>query len=131
MPLLLLLSKNLDASVKLTQYVIAFFLAGKVLERIVYGPLSEIHGRRKFMLLGLILCISSSLLFMIATDIYLLIIWRFVQGLGISATILMGKVIINDSYPNDKAANIFGYLLCSSGNNYCLFAYFRRSNSHI
>ena len=40
---------------------------------------------------------------MIATDIYLLIIWRFVQGLGVSATILMGKVIINDSYPNDKA----------------------------
>lgn len=107
MPLLLLLSKNLDASVKLTQYVIAFFLAGKVLERIIYGPLSEIHGRCKFMLLGLI-CISSSLLFMIATDIYLLIIWHFVQGLGVSATILMGKVIINDSYPNDKPANIFG-----------------------
>ena len=29
--LLPLLSKNLDASVKLTQYVIAFFLAGKAL----------------------------------------------------------------------------------------------------
>ena len=62
------------------------------------------------MLLGLILYMSSSLLCMIVTDIYLLIFWRFVQGLGVSDTILMGRVIINDSYPNDKAANIFGYL---------------------
>nr|AAV29632.1 NT02FT1731 [synthetic construct] len=110
LPLLPLLSNNLDASVKLTQYVIAFFLAGKALGMIVYGPLSEIYGRRKFMLFGLILYMSSSLLCMLTTDIYWLIFWRFVQGLGVSGTILMGRVIINDSYPNDKAANIFGYL---------------------
>ncbi|MBD5784515.1 MFS transporter, partial [Francisella tularensis] len=91
-------------------YVMAFFLAGKALGMIVYVPLSEIYGRRKFMLFGLILYMSSSLLCMITTDIYWLIFWRFVQGLGVSGTILMGRVIINDSYPNDKAAHIFGYL---------------------
>ncbi|MDE4949041.1 MFS transporter, partial [Francisella tularensis subsp. holarctica] len=46
LPLLPLLSNNLDAYVKLTQYVMAFFLACKALGMIVYGPLSEIYGRR-------------------------------------------------------------------------------------
>ncbi|AIT09515.1 major facilitator transporter [Candidatus Francisella endociliophora] len=110
LPLLPTLSNDLGSSAKLTQYIIAFFLAGKALGMIFYGPLSEVYGRRKFMLIGLLLYIFSSLLCAVATDIKWLILFRFIQGLGVSATILMGRVIINDSYPNNKAANVFGYL---------------------
>lgn len=110
LPLLPIMTKDLDTSVKLTQYIIAFFLAGKALGMIVYGPLSEVYGRRKFMLIGLLLYIISSFCCIFASDITWLIFFRFIQGLGVSATILMGRIIINDSYPNDKAANVFGYL---------------------
>ncbi|MDE4940690.1 MFS transporter, partial [Francisella tularensis subsp. holarctica] len=78
----------------------AFFLAGNALGMIDYVPLSEIYGRRKYMIFGLILYMSSSLLCMLTTDIYWLIFWIFVQGLGVSGTILMVRFIINDSYPN-------------------------------
>ncbi|MDE5016814.1 MFS transporter, partial [Francisella tularensis subsp. holarctica] len=71
--LITLISNNLDASVKLNQYVISFFLSDKALGMIVYGPLSEINGRRKFMLYGQILYMTSSLLCMLTTDIYWLI----------------------------------------------------------
>lgn len=110
LPLLPIMTRDLDTSVRLTQYVIAFFLAGKALGMIVYGPLSEVYGRRKFMLIGLLLYIVSSFCCILANDITWLIFFRFIQGLGVSATILMGRIIINDSYPNDKAANVFGYL---------------------
>ena len=68
---------------------------------------------------------------MLTTDIYWLFFWRFVQGLGVSATILMGRVIINDSYPNYKAANYIRLLICSGCGNYYSFTYFSRNNSHI
>lgn len=110
LPLLPIMTKDLDTSVRLTQYVIAFFLAGKALGMIIYGPLSEVYGRCKFMLIGLLLYIISSFCCIFASDITWLIFFRFIQGLGVSATILMGRIIINDSYPNDKAANVFGYL---------------------
>lgn len=110
LPLLPVMTKDLDTSVRLTQYVIAFFLAGKALGMIIYGPLSEVYGRRKFMLIGLLLYIISSFCCIFANDITWLMFFRFIQGLGVSATILMGRIIINDSYPNDKAANVFGYL---------------------
>lgn len=115
LPLLPQLAESLSAPIQLVQYTLTAFIAGKALGMLVYGPLSEIYGRRRFMLIGLTLYMMGSGLSMIATQIELMIALRFFQGLGVSATLLMGRAIINDTYRHNKAANVFGYLFASAG----------------
>ncbi len=40
---------------------------------------------------------------------------RFIQGLGVSATVLMGRTIINDCFPEKKAVRTFALLFTLAG----------------
>ena len=110
LPFLPDLAASLQATSSQARYTITFFLAGKSAGMLFYGPLSEVYGRRRFMLAGLVLYCLGALCAALAPAIGLLMLCRFIQGLGVSATILMGRVIINDSYQHNKAASVFGYL---------------------
>ncbi len=110
LPYLPTLAQQFHTSARLAQYSIALFLVGKAFGVLLCGPLAEKYGRRIFMLAGLALYIIGSLMRLFATNIHILLITRFIQGLGVSATVLMGRVIINDRYKQQKAAKMFSHL---------------------
>ena len=63
------------------------------------GGLADRYGRKPILLLGLTLFIMGSLLCLWAPFYLLLLIGRFLHGVGIAAPAILSFLIIADSYP--------------------------------
>lgn len=66
------------------------------------GGLADRYGRKPIILLGLITFIIGSLLCIIYGGFSLLLIGRFLQGIGIAAPAILSFLIIADAYPLEK-----------------------------
>ncbi len=95
-PYLPSLAMEKGTSIHLAQMLVSALLMGKALSMIVWGPLSEVYGRRRFMLLGLALFTLSAYLLSLNLNIYLMVGLRFLQGFAVGACLLMGRTMIND-----------------------------------
>jgi MFS transporter, DHA1 family, 2-module integral membrane pump EmrD len=107
LPLLPTLVEQFHTTPTLVKYTISLFLFGKATGMLAFGPLSEKYGRRRFMLIGLILFSTGNILAFFAESINFLLFARLLQGFGVSATVLMGRAMVNDKHKNNKAAVVF------------------------
>jgi len=80
-------------------WVVTAYLLTSVVVVPIYGKLSDIHGRRKMLLLAIALFLVGSLACALARDIYVLIGARAFQGLGGGALISLGQTIVGDIVP--------------------------------
>lgn len=114
LPLLPTIAEQFHTSQTLVKYTISIFLFGKAAGMFVFGPLSEKYGRKRFMLIGLGLFSCGNLLSFAAPNIEILLLSRLLQGLGTSATVLIGRTMINDNYKANKAAVVFSYVFLAA-----------------
>ena len=63
------------------------------------GAMADRYGRKPLLLLGLILFVGGSLLCVWAPFYNLLLMGRFLQGIGVAAPAILSFLIIADSYP--------------------------------
>lgn len=115
LPMMPLMQQDLHISEALAKYTLSIYLFGKAFGMLAYGPLSEIHGRKRFMLLGLFLYVLGSIICMIAFDIKFLLFGRLIEGLGVSATLFLVRAIINDRFKKKNAVSVFGYVFTITG----------------
>lgn len=90
----------------LQSWVFAMYLLTTAVSTPVYGKLSDQLGRKPIFVSGLIIFLLGSFLSGIAPNIYLLIIFRAIQGFGAGAVMPMTFTIIADLFPYDKRSNI-------------------------
>lgn len=90
---------DLQASQEQMQYTLGAFFSGFCIGMLFYGPLSDILGRRKMLLSGLIIFTLASLLCAQATSAETLIAFRALQAFGSGAAIVMARAIARDVYP--------------------------------
>ncbi|OGT57360.1 MAG: hypothetical protein A3F14_06300 [Gammaproteobacteria bacterium RIFCSPHIGHO2_12_FULL_43_28] len=114
LPLLPSVAAEFHASPTLVKYSISIFLFGKAAGVLIYGPLSDRYGRRSFMLLGLFLYFIGNAFTFFTSSMTVLLLSRLIQGIGTSATVLMGRVMINDVYKNNKAAMVFSQMFLAA-----------------
>lgn len=110
LPLLPSIAQQFQAAPTLVKYTISIFLFGKASGMLAFGPLSEKYGRRRFMLMGLFLFSVGNFLAYFSPSIKFLLFARLLQGFGVSATVLMGRTMINDKYKSNKAAVVFSHV---------------------
>jgi MFS transporter, DHA1 family, multidrug resistance protein len=89
------------AEVQLTLSVFTFTIAGC---QLIYGPLTDRYGRKPILIGGLILFVLSSFACLIAEDIEELILLRFVQALGVCASIVVPRAMVRDLFEKERAA---------------------------
>jgi DHA1 family bicyclomycin/chloramphenicol resistance-like MFS transporter len=65
---------------------------------VFFGPLSDKYGRRPILIFGSAIFTAASILCATATDIYILLIGRFFQGVGSGAVITVATAIIKDCF---------------------------------
>ncbi|EAK5092263.1 multidrug effflux MFS transporter [Campylobacter jejuni] len=94
----------------LTQLSIASFFIAFALGQLIYGPLSDIFGRKIPALVGIFFFIISSLFCVIIDDIYAFIALRFFEALGGCAGVVIARAIVNDLFEIKEAAGIFATL---------------------
>ncbi|EAI5114331.1 multidrug effflux MFS transporter [Campylobacter jejuni] len=98
----------------LTQLSIASFFIAFALGQLIYGPLSDIFGRKIPALVGIFFFIVSSLFCVIIDDIYAFITLRFFEALGGCAGVVIARAIVNDLFEIKEAAGIFALMMVFS-----------------
>lgn len=85
-------------------------LLGLGLGQIVIGPLSDVHGRRKPLLISMILYFLSSIGCAFAPNIEIFIALRFIQGFAASAGLVISRAIVRDRYSGVELTKFFSLL---------------------
>src|ERR1043166_6514186 len=76
------IGRLLDAATSQVQLTISFYLIGYAFAQVLYGPLSDRHGRRPVLLAALAIYLLATLLCAFAFSIEALIAARFAQAIG-------------------------------------------------
>ncbi len=98
------------SSVADIQWTLGINFLGLCLFTLVYGPLSDVFGRRKIILFGCCLFFMGSMGCALSTSLNSLYIFRVLQGIGCSAIWVIGFAVASDAYAGDKGVRIFALL---------------------
>lgn len=90
--------------------LMAFFLSF-ALSQLVYGPASDIFGRKPPLYVGIALFIVGSIGCARAPDIGWLIAFRFLQGLGGGAPIVIPRAVVRDLHTGAQATKLMSMLM--------------------
>lgn len=85
-------------------------LLGLSVGQVVIGTLSDVHGRRKPLLISMILYFLSSLGCAFALNIETFIAFRFVQGFFAAAGLVISRAIVRDLYSGVELTKFFALL---------------------
>jgi DHA1 family bicyclomycin/chloramphenicol resistance-like MFS transporter len=97
------IARLLHASTAEVQLTISSYLIGFAVGQIVYGPMSDRHGRKPVLLGAVALYGAASLACTLSTSIEMLIAARFAQALGGSGGIVLARAMVRDLYSGSRA----------------------------
>ena len=102
LPALPRMAENLNATVGLVNLTLTLFFAFYAIGTLFWGPLSDKYGRKKILLIGLIIYTAASVLCALCADVYQLIACRILQAIGSGAVTAVGTAIVKDVYKGRK-----------------------------
>ena len=97
------IARDLGASTPLVQFTLSAYLIGFACGQIVYGPISDRHGRKPVLLAAVALFTFGTLVCMVSTSIEMLIVARTLQALGGSGAVVVTRPIVRDLYSGARA----------------------------
>jgi len=97
------IARQLGASTPQVQLTISSYLIGFAVGQIIYGPISDRHGRKPVLLGAIALYCAASLACALSTSIEMLIAARFAQALGGSGGIVLARAMVRDLYSGSRA----------------------------
>ncbi|MFP7299282.1 multidrug effflux MFS transporter [Neobacillus niacini] len=115
LPALPILADYFQTSASSIQLSLTFFLIGLSLGQLFAGPISDIRGRKKPLLLGLTIYFVVSLLCVFSPSIWTFILLRFIQGLAGAAGIVISRAIVRDLYSGTELTKFFALLSLVNG----------------
>ncbi|SFT07239.1 DHA2 family efflux MFS transporter permease subunit [Paenibacillus sp. BC26] len=89
-------------------WVYSAYMIAMVVSTPIFGKLSDMYGRKRFFLAGLILFMVGSILCGTAQNMEQLIIYRAIQGIGGGALMPIVFTIIFDLFPAEKRGKMMG-----------------------
>ncbi len=105
------MSGNLGATLEDTSWVITSYAIANVIVIPLTGFLAALMGRRTYFIGSVALFTVASLMCGLSTNIWMLVAFRFIQGIGGGALLSTSQVIVFESFPVNKrsvASAIFG-----------------------
>ncbi|MGO4840048.1 MFS transporter, partial [Rhizobiaceae sp. 2RAB30] len=88
------------------QYVITAYVIGLGLPQLLYGPISDWLGRRPPLLFGLVIYVIAAFGASFAPTFETLLLLRFIQGVGASATRVIAVSFIRDVFGGRAMAEV-------------------------
>ncbi|MFD3749275.1 multidrug effflux MFS transporter [Streptomyces cyaneofuscatus] len=115
LPALPAVTDSLAAPAATIQLTLTACLAGMALGQLVVGPMSDRWGRRRPLLLGMVVYVIATAICALAPSAELLIGFRLLQGLAGAAGIVIARAVVRDLYDGVEMARFFSTLMLISG----------------
>jgi len=109
-PALPAVAKGLNATVHSVEATLAIYFFGFAAGVFLWGTFSDYAGRRKTMLIGLIIFVISCLACTTSQTVQALLFWRFIQALGASVGSVITQTMLRDIYDGKQRSQIFSIL---------------------
>ncbi|MEG0148513.1 MAG: multidrug effflux MFS transporter [Comamonas sp.] len=111
LPALPQIGSHLGADVGAVQASLTAFFLSIGVGQLLYGPVSDMVGRKPPLYFGLILFAAASVGCALATNIETLVVFRFIQGLGAAAGMAVPRAVVRDLHTGHAAARMMSLLM--------------------
>ena len=91
--------------------IVTVFFLGIGLGQLAWGPLADALGRKRVLWLGLSIYIVGAIGGALSPSLELLLVWRFVAGLGAAGVRVVTYGAIRDRYQGDEMAKMLSYIM--------------------
>ncbi|MEV5202922.1 multidrug effflux MFS transporter [Streptomyces sp. NPDC053720] len=115
LPALPAVTESLHSPAATIQLTLTACLTGMALGQVVVGPMSDRWGRRRPLLVGMMIYVVATALCVFAPTTGLLIGFRLLQGLAGAAGIVIARAVVRDMYDGVEMARFFSTLMLISG----------------
>lgn len=95
----------------LVQFSLTACLLGLGFGQLIIGPMSDVHGRKRPLIIFLLLYFAASIACAIAPTISLFIGARFIQGFAAAAGIVISRAVVRDVYVGRELTKFFALLM--------------------
>ncbi len=93
-----------------TQHVISLFILGMAFGELLLGPLSDAMGRKRALVLGLGVYAVGTVVALVAGSLEMVILGRFLQGVGVSGPKIATRAMIRDQFEGDAMARVMSFM---------------------
>lgn len=104
------IARAFDVSEEVIAGTISLNFLGFCIAALFYGPLSDRFGRRPILLWGAVLFLFGSISCALAPSIEMILISRFIQGMGAAGSYVVVFTMISDAYKGEEAGKWIGVL---------------------
>lgn len=104
------IERYFDATANDVQKTMSYFLFGAVMACLSSGLFAESFGRKRFLIFGTTLAAIGSLFTIFCPTLELLILGRFLQGLGAGVGPVIGYSALQELYDEKQQTKIYGML---------------------
>jgi DHA1 family bicyclomycin/chloramphenicol resistance-like MFS transporter len=111
LPALPAIGRALHADVHQVQLSLMTFFLSFALSQVIYGPASDMFGRKPPLYVGIAMFVAGSIGCALAPDIGTLIAFRFVQGLGGGAPNVITRAVVRDLHTGAEATRLMSLLM--------------------
>ncbi|MCB1387329.1 MAG: multidrug effflux MFS transporter [Nitratireductor sp.] len=94
----------------LVKFTLTSYFGGFACAQLVAGPVSDAVGRRPVMFCFLGIYIVASILCFFSSTIEMLVLSRFLQGVGASAGVAISRAIVRDLYTGEQSSRIMNLI---------------------
>ncbi|WP_290776389.1 multidrug effflux MFS transporter [Exiguobacterium sp. UBA5002] len=109
------MSRSFDASASLIQLSLTACMLGMALGQLIVGPLSDVRGRKRPLMVALLAYLLASLACAMAPTIEVLIALRFIQGVAGASGIVISRAIVRDLFDGPELTRFFAALSLVNG----------------
>jgi DHA1 family bicyclomycin/chloramphenicol resistance-like MFS transporter len=115
LPSLPQIAQDFHASDGAAQATVTATMLGGAVGQLVIGPISDVIGRRRPVLIGLAVHVVASIVIALTPSLGLLLGLRFFQGVGNAAAAVVALAVIRDLYTGAAAARLISQLMLVIG----------------
>lgn len=105
------LATSMGASHTAAEFSLSIFFLGLCFGQLLVGPLTDTYGRKTPLLIGTALFTVTSFALPLVSDIAWFNALRFVQAIGASAGMVVGRAVVKDLYEGRRAAQVMTVLV--------------------
>ena len=115
LPSLPQLATFFNSTASMTQLTLTSAMIGLALGQLLLGPISDNFGRKKPLVISLLIYIISTIFIVFAPNIETMIALRLIQGLSSAGGVVISRAIATDLYRGREMTRFFGLLMTING----------------